>query len=147
MLNLTETEKAYLAGLFDGEGSIGFYLTRTESFTATLCITNTDFRIMTWLQLHIPFGTIYSKAPNNNRRPAWGWKTSKREHVVEFLEAIKSYLVIKLDQAILLLSHLNAEQKIIRTKSEKLTASMTKTRTEVGLELKRLKYVDISSIH
>lgn len=71
MLNLTETEKAYLAGLFDGEGCIGLYCEQGSNYFATyLYLVNSDFRAARWLMDKVPYGQIKPRSRYVNR-PIW----------------------------------------------------------------------------
>ena len=142
MYNLTETEKAYLAGLFDGEGCIGFYEeTGKDKHFVMVTISNTDFRIMKWLDEHISFGSINAKhkMPKPNWKQGWTWQIRSREEVQEFLTTIQPYLLIKKEQAALLLSHLDAEQKTLHHNGRKLSEDIIANRRDITKRLKLLK--------
>jgi len=146
-MNLTEVEKAYLAGLFDGEGWIGYYLSRTcGAYSVCVGMLNTDFRALTWIQAHIPFGRVRTKH-DGTRRMAWEWTLRSKKHAKIFLMMIRPYLIIKADQADLLLSHLDAEQAIPYGQGMKIPADFVVRRREVAMELKSLKRMDTQGIH
>ena len=62
-----EREKAYLAGLVDGEGSIVIYRDkRYETFGIKLEIANTDFELLEWVKTRFGGGIV--RAPHKNTR-------------------------------------------------------------------------------
>lgn len=148
-MNLTETEKAYLAGLFDGEGHIGYYKNTTGygNFNLMVTITNTDHRVMKWLKDKLTIGKISPKQKTHNK-PAWTWQIRNSHDAFEFLQIILPYLVIKKDQADLLLSLLDAEQKIPRIRGQKrISDELLTQRFKLAADLKVLKHVETFSIH
>jgi hypothetical protein len=118
-LNLPETTKSYLAGLIDGEGYIaliekgkgpGYYDPRVT-------ITSTSIKIMEWLQttlegLHF-YKSRYSYTKSDELSPSRDtqrWKTRytavfTNTQALSLLTAITPYLVIKKEQAELVLSY------------------------------------------
>ncbi len=101
---LSEPDKAYLAGFFDGEGSVGLYNFR-DRHEVTAMITNTDPRIMDWLLEKIGYGNVCTIRNNHHRRKhaVSHWRICGKPRVQDFLEAMVSYLIIKKDQANVLL--------------------------------------------
>ena len=148
MLNLSETEKAYLAGLFDGEGCIGLYNEKKSNYFATyLYVTNTDFRAAKWLTDRVPYGKIKPRVRYKNK-PVWEWLVRKREHVKEILQTLLPYLVIKVDQASVLLSYMDEEDKSRGNcaKNTQIPPEMVTRRTEISNELKRLKQAPTQTV-
>lgn len=137
MIDLTETEKAYLAGLFDGEGSIGYYKKKTLGYhVSRVTIYNTDAKVMDWLAKKVNFGSV--TANRNFEHFVFAWIVSGNKHVVEFLTAIRPYLIIKAEQADLLLTSLSAEQEKRGTR-KRLTSEELETRDNLVEQLKNLK--------
>jgi len=134
--SLTEVDKAYLAGLFDGEGTIGYYSFRGRH-EATVMITNTDPRIMSWLMNHIGYGNVHSAKAAYHRRKhvVHHWRISNRPRVFDFLVAISPYLIIKKDQAELLLNLWEQENP----GKNKITPDVKASRDQVMEHLKVLK--------
>jgi hypothetical protein len=105
-LDLSECEKAYIAGIMDGEGSITFYRskaarTRGRYLTPFVRISTTDDLLVPWLFHKIGFGAKrYRANPNGpiHWKPVWHiqWSTSQ---AVELLKAIEPYLIIKRERA------------------------------------------------
>lgn len=140
---LSEIDRAYLAGIFDGEGCVGYYKrpnsTRCKySYVATVLIAQSDPRLMTWLMDKIGFGTVYKKLAPKARRMGYMWETNRRDHVIEFLETIQPYLLVKADQVDILLTHLRLEGAAPMRKGT-VTPEIVAAREETRVELKRLK--------
>ena len=147
MLILTETEKAYLAGIFDGEGSVGYYLKKKTGYhRAQIAIYNSNPSIMQWLREKVGYGSIStSKA---SKYTNWAWICNSKPQVIEILKSIQSYLIIKADQVDLLLEFLDAEQKDRGVGSGKrLSKEEIASRNELQDRLKLLKTSNFQSIH
>ncbi len=142
MINLTETEKAYLAGIFDGEGNIGYYKAN-GSHAIYVQITNTDSRVISWLVSRIDYGYVKTRKRHVNRKPVWEWLIRNRDNAIEFLNTIKPYLVIKLDQVDLLLSLMNDERLLRgdKKKFQSLSPEIIERRISVETQMKALKTI------
>ena len=136
MLNLTEAEQGYLAGLFDGEGTIGYYDFRNRH-ECTAMITNADPRVMSWLLNKVGYGNVHTvrKAYTRRKHTVHHWRICSRPRVQEFLETIYPYLIIKRDQAEILLNL----WKIEHPKKNAITPEVKARRDEVMEQLKYLK--------
>ena len=144
-MNLTETEKAYLAGIFDGEGSVGYYLKGKSGYhTAQVAIYNCDPRVMDWIRDKVKFGSI-STNQKTGKYIGWSWICNSNRQVTEFLTTIRPYLIVKSDQVDLLLSLRDAEQEI---RSEfRLSPEVLALRERTVEQLKLLKTAHFKSIH
>ena len=146
MINITETEKAYLAGLFDGEGTIGYYFkTALRYHLAQLAIYNCDPKVMTWLKNRVSIGKVYLSKGKNANYKGWQWQLNSKSQIIEFLSNIRPYLIIKADQVDLLFSLWIAEQKI-RSK-HKLSQDIIDLRNMTMRELKQLKTASYVATH
>ena len=145
---LTKTEKAYLAGIFDGEGCVGYYKRKGSrnkySYVAMVLIAQSDFRLMSWLEDKIGFGSITTRI--GKKHFEYHWQTNKRQHVIEFLEAIEPYLIIKREQARILIAHLQNEG-MEPFKRGMVTPEVLEKRENVYSELRRLKICNMQSVH
>ena len=132
---LSEVDKAYLAGLFDGEGTIGYYNYRNR-YEPTVMVTNCDPRIMDWLDLNVGYGNVVSlKTTDHNRKHVvHHWRVTGKKRTHDFLKAVAPYLMIKREQADLLLGLWETEATY-----NKITPAVLEHRAEVADELKRLK--------
>lgn len=146
-MTLTETEKAYLAGLFDGEGSVGYYFKSKLGYhQATVQISNSSPEIITWLQSKIPFGSISVTNNKKCRYTNWAWTCNSRRQAQEFLQTIRPYLVFKSKQVDLLFSLWNAEQKIGCRSGAKLSEATVQLRWDTEAQLKLLKTASFESV-
>lgn len=84
---MNEIEAAWVAGLFEGEGSISFKATST----VTLGLSSTDEDVITKLQ-SIVGGTIYHYTNRPERKPVWTWYLGERDKVAELLTAMLPHL-------------------------------------------------------
>ena len=84
---LTENDKAYIAGLFDGEGSVD-YAQRWEKRTKGRkykvwrihCeISMTHKYIINWVHEVLGMGTVRPKKVPKGKKPQWRWRCSFRE--------------------------------------------------------------------
>ncbi|MDD4905916.1 MAG: LAGLIDADG family homing endonuclease [Methylobacter tundripaludum] len=103
---MINTDLAYLAGIFDGEGTIFIEKSKTANrkhdyrFRLTVNICSTDEWLIKWLK-QCWGGYVYFEArkiKNNNLKNAWHWSLQNRK-AAEFLKNIIGYLHIKLPQA------------------------------------------------
>lgn len=144
-MNLTDTERAYLAGLFDGESTIGYYFKSKLGYhRAQVAIYNSDPRIMDWLLNKIPYGTIGSNG-NKQGHKTFSWSISSNKYAKEFLTLIRPYLVVKADQVDLLFSLWDSERKI--RSSHKLSPEILSLRKETEYQMKHLKTASFQMSH
>ena len=144
MVLLTDTEAAYLAGVFDGEGTLGYYFKKSGKYhVASLAIYNTDPRVMAWIRTHVSVGGVYLN--KNNKHKGWQWQLNSKKQIIAFLNQIRPYLVIKAEQVDLLLSLWDAEQKIHR--GRRLSEEVLYLRQDTEMKLKQLKTAYLESIH
>jgi hypothetical protein len=105
----TEIDKAYLAGIIDGEGSLGYYWKRTKlhrQHRTMVTITNCDNNLMAWIKAK--FGHVQSafqsrKKGRSMRHVCHNWEVWGNQRIRHFLVGILPYLIVKREQAELLL--------------------------------------------
>lgn len=123
--HLTQAEIGYIAGLFDGEGSISIHYTTVNRATKTnrrwthkvpakrrwyltINITNTDPRAIQWLIEKMPFGReSFAKPSTPNRRIPYFWRLGV-VYGAHFCHEIAPYLIIKKNEAELVAEALKA---------------------------------------
>lgn len=113
---ITETDKAWLAGFWDGEGSITIF-THTEKngrekICPTINVTNTnEYVIAHVIELLDKLGTSFSVAQKHNNTDKWKDAytvgTRNMQYIKIVLEAIQPYLVCKKAQCSLVLRYVN----------------------------------------
>lgn len=100
--NLTDLDRAYLAGMFDADGHVGIYGRNTgpQGYARVrLDISNTNFELLGWIQEVTGIGSIQRKQPLNERyKPGGNWITSS-EAAVSVLTQLLPYMRVKRDRA------------------------------------------------
>ena len=99
------TDRAYLAGIIDGEGSIGVLYDHPLPFVrnrVSVVVVNTDQGLLDWLS---EIGGRISRSTNAMR-----WEVTARAEVIELLAAVIPYMRIKREVAELALRH--AEERM-----------------------------------
>lgn len=101
---LSITERAYIAGMIDADGSICKSRNR-NSFVCKVRVHNSDEKLMIWLKEKIGVGNIEHLPPAKDKQ---GYKHTKdrfnldissKVDVKELLKQIERYLVIKKEKA------------------------------------------------
>lgn len=145
---MTETDKAYIAGFFDGEGCVGYYNAIKSNkkcnpaYHASVSISNTDPRVIRWIGDIVGVGRYnIIRFKDGKRRVAYQWQLGKRSDVIAFLVTIRPYLKVKGDQVDVLLAHFDVEASYTR-KHGSVTPEIVEGRRKVSDELKRMKRID-----
>jgi|SRR5882724_1042560 len=94
----TDTDVAYAAGLFDGEGTVGVERYGGRGYNVTARVTNTNLDVLEWLRSRFGGFTQQAYAAHDNRKACFYW-TAKAKIAEAFLEAVRPYLIIKRRQA------------------------------------------------
>ena len=132
--NVSPEDKAYFAGLFDGEGTVGVY-SRSDGngFASITNITNTN-KIPLEELVSIFGGKISSRDDaSKNWKLLYSWKIYGESQIL-FLKMILPYLRIKTKQVLLFLEYKKMSGKGIRYTPESLEKV-----NNICLELKSLK--------
>ncbi len=106
----TEAELAYAAGIIDGEGCLAICKGQNRlkrgrtkpNFTALVGVGMTDAVVPRWLQVRWGGHIMTTKKPGCRTMYSWRVYSTACER---FLEDIKGYLLIKREQAVMLLVH------------------------------------------
>lgn len=141
---LTETEKAYIAGLFDGEGSVVIGVSTRKRLDGTtypdhwlqIGITNTNRDILEWL-LDKVGGHISTNSRTDHQKKCWAWRVMSKE-AREFLVNILPYLHIKKKQAELGILFQDNKSYSADRKARMLTEEMLVFRENVRSEIRLL---------
>src|SRR3990167_1305581 len=111
MKTLTETQKAYIAGIIDGEGCVRLAKKKQNGkndvfyYMAFVCITITEIELLAYLKEVTGIGCVYryKKAAKENWNPVHRWQIVAKQ-ARELLTAVHPYLTIKRGIAELVLS-------------------------------------------
>ncbi len=92
---LGDTEIAYAAGLFDGEGSISLVCQRrSRSHSPQVAVASNDHEVLAWLQKRWG-GSIVTKQPRKTTHSvSYDWRLTDRR-ALTFLRVIRPFLVIE----------------------------------------------------
>ena len=114
---LTENDKAYIAGLFDGEGSVD-YKQRWEKRTKGRkykvwrihCeISMTHKYIIQWVHEVLGMGTVRPKKVPKGKKPQWRWRCSFRE-ALQFAMLVWPHVQVKLHKLEQIIDHYSPEE-------------------------------------
>jgi hypothetical protein len=107
---LPEVEKAYLAGIIDGEGCIGIGRRRGATkkgralyISPTLQVSNTKQELLTWLADRYGGGVYFCRDKREKRKPHWVWIVAGQRALRAIRDA-RPYLLLKTEQADIVLS-------------------------------------------
>lgn len=109
--HLSETEKAYLAGIIDGEGHIALHhhSQRKKSghpgYVIHVTVINTSPTLKKWFETHMSQNATFFITHRENHtkwRDCWHWTMNGSQQCMVFLREISPYLIIKKKQAELL---------------------------------------------
>lgn len=126
---VSETDRAYAAGIVDGEGCIRINIRRAPlqrgvgQLTLIVHVTNTKRALVEWLMERWPQGTISSKQPDHehNRQGSFVWSVVANR-ALAFLDDIYPFLLIKREQAKAARRYQRYVQRGGRHRTEKLLA-------------------------
>lgn len=126
---------AWLAGLIDGEGSVMLgrrtfsgntrQVPRNPHYRAVVSIANCDYRLMEALVLHTGVVRVYehrvsntAKSHNPRKNRQWTWRLAS-EDIRLWMPRVRPFLVLKGEQADLLLEALVIKQQLTATKGQR----------------------------
>ena len=92
---MVDTELAYAAGLFDGEGSISLVRQKNNrSHSPQVAVASNDYEVLEWFQKRFG-GSIVTKQPRMpTHSVSYDWRLTDRR-ALTFLQLIRPYLVIE----------------------------------------------------
>lgn len=85
---LSETEKAYLAALFEGEGCITRFAGHSWQF---VFIYNTDARLIEYVRSLVPFSKVVTRPEGTRRKQLWVVRTSSIDGVLWAIRTLRPY--------------------------------------------------------
>lgn len=102
----------YIAGLIDGEGSLMINWYRGQphlNFSCLMVIGMTHEGVISWLADIL--GVTYEKLTPKNRKPIYRLRLQTSDNLQKLLEALLPWLIVRREQAEIVLKFLNLEQK------------------------------------
>jgi len=100
--NWDDTEIAYLAGIIDGEGCIYDGTKNKTKGTWRLTINTTDLSLFEWINNKLGRGCSYIERRRNrqNHKQVYTFQAVAMNDVLEILEYVSPYLIIKKEKAL-----------------------------------------------
>ena len=142
----------YIAGFFDGEGSIGIYYRQKtkDRFHLRTQLTNNKNRDMEKLMTYLmdKFGGNLSEQVTLSGNIKYNWQLNS-DKAVYFLKQIESYLIFKKDQAIIAINWQEQRPPRIRDKRGRICVKRKRTvdsDIKVSRLVKALKYEDVNTV-
>jgi hypothetical protein len=138
--DLSEVDRAYLAGIIDGEGSIMLIHVpkrmdrKWEHWNLVISLTNTDKRLIDWLEERLGGHVRYVKSVNPKWRDTYHWKVCSAK-AVPILHEVLPYLKLKGEQAEIALEFLKTYKLVGRRGHPPETIE---TRRALAIEMRRL---------
>lgn len=144
---LSETEKAYLAGVIDCDGSIYIGKNKRKNsfvYLNKVGICNTNKKLIDYLMNKIEFSCSLDKRQETNfkvrRKNRYLLSLNHKQKIIEFLEQLVLYLIIKKKQAKLMIEF--CENRLRQTKGKcNRFASYSDRDHEIYKEIKRLNHI------
>jgi len=127
-------ELYYLAGYFDGEGSIGLYKNDKGKWLATCVLGQAKKDAISIF--HKRFGG-YFKYQALNKQPHFRWSINSRKEILAFLEEILPCLKEKKEQAEVMLEYCRLDTG---KQGKPISLATIEFRTKIASRLKELKH-------
>lgn len=105
-MELSETQRAYAAGLFDGEGSVVLCFARRggrysyRRFVPRVEVSSTDEPVIDWFVVHFGGSKHSARGSRLGRKPAWVWVLTGKVALLRFVESVMPFALIKKPQLI-----------------------------------------------
>ncbi len=91
---LTDTQWAYIAGIFDGEGSLTREANRGLHYR--VCISQLEGELLPWIARTVGAGYVTrQRTAEPLKRNQEQWRISKQRHVYQFLIGVWPYIIVK----------------------------------------------------
>jgi hypothetical protein len=132
---LNETEKAYLAGIIDGEGTVTLTKHHRNAMPSpNISIANNNVTLLKWVKRKVDGGVIIEKAKrmqHHHNSYAWSIRFDK---AINLLRELKGYLIVKKKQADLILR----EYKAVTHRNGKYTPEMLVKKADLVTKIRKL---------
>jgi len=135
VIPLEEVEKAYVAGIVDGEGTVTLMRHhKNETPAPRVSVANNNLKLLKWLKTKVGVGVIVSKRKNkpyHNSSYAW---YIQQDRVLRFLNEIRKFLIVKKPQADLILE----KYKSVTHRAGKYTPEMLRKKMCLVAQIRKL---------
>lgn len=143
---MKKTDIAYIAGLFDGEGSIGIYLNqsrktkegvKTSHYRLQCVVVLCDEFLIHLLQMHFGGEFYICKRKTTKERVAYRWAVTNQK-ALQFLLVVTPYLKIKKPQAEIAIQFQKAKRRRGYTRLTEEELAVSEAQSILLKSLKRL---------
>lgn len=98
-MSLREVEKAYLAGIVDGEGTVTLIKHhQNETPMPTVSVANNNLQLLEWIKSKVGGIIVSKKKRLTHHNDSFAWSV-RQDRAIRFLNEIKQYLIVKKQQA------------------------------------------------
>ena len=137
---MDEVEKAYLAGLVDGEGTVTLMKHhRNETPTPNVAIANNNLELLEWVRAKAGGMIVSKKRRLPHHRDSYVWVV-RQDRAIRFLDEIKQYLIVKRQQAELI----TTTYKGVTHRAGKYTPEMIEKKNELVAKIRKLNQRQIA---
>ncbi|MEW5758266.1 MAG: hypothetical protein AB1755_02170 [Candidatus Omnitrophota bacterium] len=131
---LKEVEKAYLAGIVDGEGTVTLMRHhRNETHTPYVSVANNNLKLLKWIKIKIGGVVISKKKRMSHHNNSYAWYVCQNR-AIDFLNEIKRYLIIKKPQADLI----TEKYKSVTNRAGKYTKALLNKKMRLVAKIRKL---------
>ena len=121
---MKETEKAYLAGIVDGEGTVTLMKHhKNETPTPCVSVANNNLNLLNWIKIRLGGVIVSKKKRLIHHNDSYVWSV-RQDRAIRLLGEIKKYLIIKKPQADLIVN----KYKSVTHRAGKYTPGMLKNK-------------------
>ena len=96
---MSDPEAAWLAGVFDGEGSLVFYRRPNGKTGWAISIVNTCQELLDRCQVVTGAGYFGSKRVNSGNKPQYTWMVQRQRNIASLLRQMLPWLIVKREKA------------------------------------------------
>lgn len=131
---MKEVEKAYIAGIVDGEGTVTLTKHhRNETPTPRVLIANNDLRLLTWIKERVGGNITAKKKYKAHHHNSYVWNVCQ-DRAIRFLNSIKKFLIVKKQQAELI----TTEYKAVTHRAGKYSPAMLAKKYRLVKKIRKL---------
>ena len=133
---MIEVERAYLAGLIDGEGTVTLTVpNRGQTPQPRISIANNSFEILEWVRSKVGCGSIVRKKSHKlSHHDSYAWQVNRAGRTMALLNEIKKFLILKRPQAELILN----EYKKVTPRNGKYSPEMLARKMQLVAKMRKL---------
>lgn len=131
---MDKVDKAYLAGIVDGEGTVTLMKHhRNETHTPYVSVANNNLKLLQWIKNKVG-GNICSKKkrlPHHHDSYTW---SARQDRAIRLLNEIKCFLIIKKPQADLI----TAKYKLVTNRAGRYTPELLNRKMKLVAKIRKL---------